>query len=65
MQCLQNALANVASNYEHYPIVHKSIKRILIRRFPYAVFFKEIDDVIIVFTVLHCSREPRTLRART
>jgi hypothetical protein len=29
------------------------------------VFFKEIDEVIIVFAVLHCAREPRTWRART
>jgi len=65
MECVRSAFAKVFLNYEHYPIVHESIRRILVRQFPYAVFFKEIDDVIVVFAVLHCTREPRTWRART
>jgi toxin ParE1/3/4 len=65
MECVQNALAKVSSNYVHYPIVHKSIRRILVRRFPFAVFYREVDDIIVVFAVLHCAREPRTWRART
>jgi toxin ParE1/3/4 len=65
MECVQNALAKVSLNYEHYPIVHKSIRRILVRRFPFAVFYREVDDIIVVFTALHCAREPRTWRART
>ena len=65
MECVQDALAKVSSNYEHYPIVHKSIRRILVRRFPFAVFYREVDDIIVVFAVLHCAIEPRTWRART
>lgn len=65
IECVQNALAKVLENHEHYPIVHKSIRRILVRRFPFAVFFTEIDDIIVVFAVLHCAREPGTWRART
>lgn len=64
MECVENALAKVSANYEHYPIVHQSIRRILVRRFPFAVFFKEVDSIILVFAVLHCAREPRTSRAR-
>jgi len=65
MECVPNALAKVSSNYEHYPIVHKSIRRVLVLRFPFAVFYREVDDIIVVFAVLHCAREPRTWRART
>lgn len=64
MECVENALAKVSENYEHYPIIHQSIRRILVGRFPFAVFFKEVDSIILVFAVLHCAREPRTWRAR-
>jgi plasmid stabilization system protein ParE len=65
MKCVQNALAKVSSNHEHYSIVHKSIRRILVRRFPFAVFYRKVDDIIVVFAVLYCAREPTTWRART
>jgi hypothetical protein len=64
MECVENALAKVSANYEHYPIVHQSIRRILVRRFPFAVFFKEVDNIILVFAFLHCARAPRAWRAR-
>jgi hypothetical protein len=64
MECVENALAKVSANDEHYPIVHQSIRRILVRRFPFAVFFKKVDNIILVFAVLHCAREPRAWRAR-
>lgn len=65
MECVQSALAKISSNYQHYPLVYKSIRRILVRRFPYAIFFKKVDDIIIVFAVLHCARKTMTWRART
>lgn len=65
MDCVGSSLAKVSSNCEQYPFVYKSIRRVLIRRFPFAIFYRVIDEVIIVFAVLHCAREPRTWRART
>ena len=65
MDCVENALAKLSSNHERYPLVYKSIRRILIRRFPFAVFYTEIDEIIVVFAVLHCAREQSVWRART
>lgn len=65
MDCVGISLAKVSSNCEQYPIVYKSIRRVLINRFPFAIFYKMIDEVIVVFAVLDCAREPRTWRART
>ncbi len=35
-----------------------SIRRALVRRFPYAVYFAVEGDVIVVLAVLHASRDP-------
>lgn len=61
---VDNSLTKVSTNPELYPQVYKSIRRVLIHRFPFAMFYKEIEDIIIVFAVLHCSREPKIWNKR-
>lgn len=48
---LQNPLA--------YPRVKGDTRRALVPRFPYAVYFRPIDDEIIVLAVMHGRRSPR------
>jgi plasmid stabilization system protein ParE len=53
---LQNPLA--------YPRVKGDTRRALVRRFPYAVYFRPIGDEIIVLAVMHGRRLPRRWRSR-
>lgn len=41
-----------------YELVHRSVRRALLRRFPFAVFYTFEEDVVIL-GVLHGSRHPR------
>lgn len=41
-----------------YEELRSGIRRALVRRFPYAVYFSIEADVIVVLTVLHASRDP-------
>jgi plasmid stabilization system protein ParE len=41
-----------------YELVHRSARRALLRRFPFAVFYTFEEDVVIL-AVLHGSRHPR------
>jgi len=47
-----------------YPKVHGEFRRRLLRRFPYAIYFRIENDTIIVFGVFHCARDPRTFGER-
>lgn len=38
--------------------------RLLARRFPFAVYYRIIDDVVIVFAILDCRRNPSWIRER-
>jgi plasmid stabilization system protein ParE len=42
--------------------VHRDFRRCLLRRFPYAIYFRVKDDCAIVFGLFHCTRDPRRLR---
>lgn len=41
-----------------YQELRSSIRRALVKRFPYAVYFAVEGDVIVVLAVLHASRDP-------
>ncbi|MDO8812470.1 MAG: type II toxin-antitoxin system RelE/ParE family toxin [Gallionella sp.] len=38
--------------------------RLLSKRFPFAVYYRVADDIVIVFAVLDCRRNPSWIRAK-
>ena len=46
------------------PVVHREVRRILLRRFPYAVYYLLNQDVIDVLAVMHMHRDPSRWRRR-
>lgn len=52
---------------QHYEKKHKEIRQSLIPRFPYAIFYRveESKNQIIIFAVLHTSRNPEMVIKRT
>jgi plasmid stabilization system protein ParE len=58
-------LARVESTFdaiEHYPnmfsSVHGDVRRAIVNRFPYAVFYRTEPQQIVVFAVVHTARDP-------
>jgi plasmid stabilization system protein ParE len=44
--------------------VYRDLRRTLVRRFPYAVFYRIDEDQITVVAVYHCKRDPRGWQKR-
>ena len=61
---LDSTLARIVTGVERYPKVRGSVRRALVRRFPYALYFFEDGDQIIVLAVFHQRRSPDALRTR-
>ncbi len=61
---VETTITAVLQNPLAYPRVKSDTRRALVRRFPYAVYFRPIDDEIIVLAVLHGRRNPRHWRSR-
>jgi len=47
-----------------FPIVHRTFRRILVHRFPYALFYHLADDRIVIVAILHQARDPEILTTR-
>lgn len=50
---------------QSFPIVYRTLRRIVLRRFPYLVYFRHEADAVQVFGVLHGRRDRERLRSRT
>jgi len=49
---------------ERFPRVRGDARRALLRRYPYAMFYRARDDAIQVVACMHTRRDPRRWQAR-
>jgi toxin ParE1/3/4 len=63
--CLEEGLEKLRKNPEMYPVVHKNVRRLLIRRFPYGIFYIARQDVTTILAVFHGHRDPKGWKSRS
>lgn len=65
-QEVKSKLANLKENPLHYQISYRKIRNVLINKFPYQIHYRveEVNKSIIVFAVIHTSRNPQIWRNR-
>ena len=56
---LAHTLSLLRSMPEAGPVVHRTLRRLLVRRFPYSVYYRLTDATIDVRGCLHQHRDPR------
>ena len=61
---VEATVAAILPNPLAYPRVKGDTRRALVRRFPYAVYFRSIGDEIVVLAVMHGRRLPRRWQSR-
>ena len=61
---LRAAYDRIADGPLKYQDLRSGIRRALLRRFPYAVYFSVEVDVVVVLAVLHVSRDPAEWQRR-
>ena len=54
----------LCENPRSSPVVHGDVRRALLRRFPYLVFYRVEDDAITVIGCFHGRRDPKAWRNR-
>ncbi|MGH7709885.1 MAG: type II toxin-antitoxin system RelE/ParE family toxin [Gemmatimonadaceae bacterium] len=55
---------HIAAYPASFPAVYREIRRALLRRFPYAVYYRLVDARPQVIACTHVRRHPRTWRRR-
>ena len=63
--CVDASFMAILRDPQHHPQVHRSLRRALVRRFPYEIFFVEDDERLVVVSVFHAKRHPKHGQART
>lgn len=58
------AVERIAQDPATFPCVYGAVRRLVVRRFPYAVYFREVGDEILVLAI-HGRQDPRRWQDRT
>jgi plasmid stabilization system protein ParE len=55
---VQNAIDNIVSFPELYPKIESDLRRCILHRFPYSIFYTVDDDTIVILSIEHQRRKP-------
>jgi plasmid stabilization system protein ParE len=50
----------IVLNPKLFAVAYRGVRQARVRGFPFALYFQEMNDQLIVLTILHTSRDPRT-----
>ena len=65
LESVENGFNRILTNPKIYRETHNSLRRLFIKRFPFGIFYKIIDTKILVFAVIHASRDPSLWQQRS
>jgi plasmid stabilization system protein ParE len=54
----------ISNNPKLWAVVHRDMRRILLRRFPYGLFYRIVGDELVVVACAHVRRHPKVWRLR-
>ena len=61
---IDRAFRLISERPELYQTVESTVRRALVRKFPFSVFYRVLPEWIEVIAVVHQSRDPRTWQRR-
>jgi plasmid stabilization system protein ParE len=61
---LDEVILRIENNPKQFPQLEDEVRRALLHRFPYGVYFAEGPDDVVVLAVLHLHREPDMWKSR-
>ena len=56
------SVGDIPRNPLLYKKVYKDFRRCLLRRFPYAIYFRIEEQRVVVFGLFHCARSPAVVK---
>jgi plasmid stabilization system protein ParE len=61
---VEEALDRISATPEPYSIVFQEMRRIVVRKFPYLIYYRVEPEQIVVLAIFHNKREPKTWQSR-
>ena len=65
-RCVDVKFASVQRNPQHFQVIaDKEVRRALVNRFPFSIYFISEQELTTVFAILHQHRNPEYWKSRT
>ena len=64
LAAVQSALDDVVTHPTRYPVILRDTRRVLVRRFPYGIFYRLYGEAVVVVACMHGRRDPKQWRSR-
>lgn len=65
LDCIDEMLDRICQMPESDPVVYRDVRRSVVRRFPYAVYYRIVSSRVIVTAIFHGSRDSTAWQTRT
>jgi plasmid stabilization system protein ParE len=65
LEQVEEALDRTCQMPESYPAVYRDVRRSIVRRFPYTIYYRIVSSRVIITAVFHGRRDPKAWQART
>jgi plasmid stabilization system protein ParE len=64
LTAVDTALEQIIENPLRFAVLYRNVRRTLVRRFPYKVFFYTKANQAVVIGIIHVKRHPRVWQSR-
>ena len=64
LRCIEARILMIQRQPKIYRIAVDNFRRAFVRRFPYEILYEEMENMIVVYSVFHCSQDPKKWRKR-
>lgn len=64
LDCIEQMMQHICQIPESYPVVYRDVRRAVIQRFPYAIYYRIVSSRIIVIAIFHGRRDPKIWQRR-
>ena len=61
---LDHSIKRICQFPNQHPLIYKNVRRALLKRFPFAVFYLNDSTQITVIAIFHCGRHPSQWQTR-
>ena len=59
---VERALESIHDNPLRFPVIYRNVRRALVKRFPFGIFFVTEEERVVVLAVMHTARDPAKWR---
>jgi len=64
LEAVDKMVKTIAENPERFPAIRKDIRRAVLYRFPYSIFYRVVSGHVVVIACFHGKRNQRVWRLR-